>query len=116
MRTRNSVEARLALLRIAIHQRLLKFVEHSRIEHGDLPVFQPRGYLAGLEQPLDFGSRKALASRTRQFDLQIEPVFAGTANIQLWLNPLDVLRHMTEAGADGDIPLALQSRQVPREE
>src|SRR4051812_27203792 len=56
----DAVLAGLLLLRIAVHEGLLKLIKQARIEDGDLLVPGAHRALARLEEALDFRGRKAL--------------------------------------------------------
>ena len=114
--TIDPVDPRLALLRLAIREHLLKLVEQRGIKDRRHAASQTHGVAAGLNQALDFRSGKAFPVGSGQLYAEFEPIFPGASDFQLRADALHIAGYVRKTLPDGDFPLLLQARKVTRKE
>ncbi len=69
------------LVRVALREHALKFVQKPWVENREAPAFQADMALAHLQQPLNFCAGKSLPAIRLQGEVQLEPIFTGGLDV-----------------------------------
>ena len=105
------------LLRRAIEQDLLEFLDRAGIEQERFTVPEAGVALTAAEELLDVGGREAVAPAGLVIDVQVEPLFAGGGDLETGFEPVQVLfGGALEAFLEGHLPFPFEAGIVAGKE